>query len=212
LLPIAQFTETSGTFMSMEGRVQSFAAAVKPLGECRPAWKVLRVLANTLGLEGFEFNSSEEVKTAIFNGERPSTVVRRNLNNNLKELVEIAVKIKSTGLQRIGEVPQYESDPLVRRAASLQKTKYNTQPMARMRAEQMFALGLVEGDTVLATQDKGSAVLQVQQDNHVAMGCVRVTASHEGSIGLGDLMGEIGIEKMRDTNIGISKPLSSLPQ
>ena len=211
LLPIAPFTETSGTFMSMEGRVQSFAAAVKPLGECRPAWKVLRVLANTLGLEGFEFNSAEEVKTAIFNGEKPSMVVRRNLNNNLKELVEIAVKIKSTGLQRIGEVPQYESDPLVRRAASLQKTKYNTQPMARMRAEQMTALGLVEGDTVLATQDKGSAVLQVSLDNHVAMGCVRVTASHEGSIGLGDLMGDIAIEKIENANaanIGISKPLS----
>ena len=47
LLPIAPFTETSGTYMSMEGRVQSFAAAVKPLGECRPAWKVLRAVSYT---------------------------------------------------------------------------------------------------------------------------------------------------------------------
>ncbi len=196
LLPIAPFTETSGTFMSMEGRVQSFAAACKPLGECRPAWKVLRVLANTLGLNGFDFDSSEQVKTAIFKGEKPSAVVWRSLNNNLKELVEIQVNIKHAGLQRIGEVPQYESDPIVRRSAPLQKTKYNTQPMARMRAEQMAALGLAEGDTVLAKQDKGSAVLQVKLDNHVAMGCVRVTASHEGSTGLGDLMGEITIEKV----------------
>ncbi len=195
LLPIAPFTETSGTFMSMEGRVQSFAAVCKPLGECRPAWKVLRVLANTLGLQGFEFDSSEQVKDAMFNGEKPSTVVWRSLNNNLKELVEIQVNIKSEGLQRIGEVPQYESDPIVRRSAPLQKTKYNTQPMARMRAEQMAALGLIEGDTVLTRQDKGSAVLQVKLDNHVAMGCIRVTASHEGSIGLGDLMGDITIEK-----------------
>ena len=196
LLPIAPFTETSGTFMSMEGRVQSFTAVCKPLGECRPAWKVLRVLANTLGLKGFEFDSSEQVKTKIFNGEKPSAVVWRSLNNNLKELVEIQVNIKRAGLQRIGEVPQYESDPIVRRSAPLQKTKYNTKPMARMRAEQMQALGLVEGDTVLAKQDKGSALLQVKLDNHVALGCVRVTASHEGSIGLGDLMGEITIEKI----------------
>ena len=196
LLPIAPFTETSGTFMSMEGRVQSFTAVCKPLGECRPAWKVLRVLANTLGLKGFEFDSSEQVKTKIFNGEKPSAVVWRSLNNNLKELVEIQVNIKHAGLQRIGEVPQYESDPIVRRSAPLQKTKYNTKPMARMRAEQMQALGLVEGDTVLAKQDKGSALLQVKLDNHVALGCVRVTASHEGSIGLGDLMGEITIEKI----------------
>jgi NADH-quinone oxidoreductase subunit G len=195
LLPIAPFTETSGTFMSMEGRVQSFAAVNKPLGECRPAWKVLRVLANTLGLAGFEFDSSEQVKGAIFGGEKPSAVVWRNLNNNLKELVEIEVNIKSAGLQRIGEVPQYESDPLVRRSTPLQRTKYNIRPMARMHADQIKALGLVPGDIVLASQDKGSAVLQVQFDNHVAMGCVRVAASHELTTGLGDLMGDITIEK-----------------
>lgn len=195
LLPIAPFTETSGTFMSMEGRVQSFQAVVKPLGECRPAWKVLRVLANTIGLKGFDFDSSDEVKDKVFNGEKPSTVVWRNLNNNLKELVEIQVNIKHDGLQRIGEVPQYESDPVVRRAPSLQKTKYNIQPMARMCAKEIEALGLAEGDTVLVRQDKGSAILTVKLDNHVAMGCVRVTASHEASVGLGDLMGEITVEK-----------------
>jgi len=199
LLPIAPFTETSGTFMSMEGRVQSFQAVTKPLGECRPAWKVLRVLANTLGLQGFEFDSSEQVKDAIFNGEKPSAVVWRSLNNNLKELVEIEVKIKSPGLQRVGEVPQYESDPIVRRSAPLQKTKYNIKPMARMNAEDMRVLALVEGDTVLAKQDKGSAVLTVRLDSHVAKGCVRVTASHEDTIGLGDLMGDISIEKIRQT-------------
>lgn len=200
LLPIAPFTETSGTFMSMEGRVQSFAAAVKPLGECRPAWKVLRVLANTLGLQGFDFETSEEVKDKLFEGEKPSAVVWRSLNNNLKELVEIQVNIKHDGLQRIGEVPQNESDPIVRRAASLQKTKYNIRPMARMRAEQIAALGLVDGDIVLAKQDKGSAVLKVKLDNHVAMGCVRVAASHELTTGLGDLMGDITLEKTTDTS------------
>ncbi len=195
LLPIAPFTETSGTFMSMEGRVQSFQAVTKPLGECRPGWKVLRVLANTLGLEGFDFNSSDEVKNAIFNNVKPSVVVWRSLNNNLKELVEIQINIKKDGLQRIGEVPQYESDPIVRRSPPLQKTKYNIRPMARMCAEQMALLGLVEGDIVLARQDRGSAVLKVKLDNHVAKGCVRVAASHELTTGLGDLMGDITIEK-----------------
>lgn len=195
LLPITPFTETSGTFMSMEGRVQSFQAVTRPLGESRPAWKVLRVLANTLGLDGFDFNSSDEVKTAVFKGEKPSAVVWRSLNNNLKELVEIQVNIKKDGLQRIGEVPQYESDPIVRRSLPLQKTKYNIRPMARMCAEQMAELGLVDGDVVLAKQDKGSAVLKVKLDAHVAKGCVRVAASHEMTTSLGDLMGDISIEK-----------------
>ena len=64
LLPIAPFTETPGTFVNAEGRVQSFHAVVKPLGETRPAWKVLRVLANLLGLPGFDFESAQEVLAA----------------------------------------------------------------------------------------------------------------------------------------------------
>jgi len=196
LLPIAPFTETSGTFMSMEGRVQSFVAATRPLGECRPAWKVLRVLANTLGLQGFDYETSEQVKEAAFAGEKPSAVVWRSLNNNLKELVEIQVNIKHEGLQRIGEVPQYESDPIVRRSTPLQKTKYNIKPMARMCASQLAELGLVDGDLVSVKQDKGSAVLTVKLDEHVAKGCIRVAAAHEDTVGLGDLMGDITVEKL----------------
>jgi len=196
LLPIAPFTETSGTLMSMEGRIQSFKAVTKPLGECRPAWKVLRVLANTLGLDGFDYNSSEEVKDALFGGEKPSTVAWRSLNNNLKELVEIEVWIKSEGIQRIGEVPQYQSDPIVRRSPSLQKTKYNIKPMARMNQLLMTELGLQAGDTVLVKQGEGSAVLQVRLDNHVAKGCVRIQAASPITASLGELMGELTIEKI----------------
>ncbi len=208
LLPIAPFTETSGTFMSLEGRVQSFTAAAKPLGECRPAWKVLRVLANTLGLQGFDFESSEQVKDAIFGGEKPSSVVWRSLNNNLKELVEIQVNIKRDGLQRIGEVPQYESDPIVRRAPSLRKTKYNIRPMARMCAKELEALGLVDGEQVLVKQEKGSAVLTAQLDNHVAVGCIRVAAAHEDTVGLGDMMGEITVEKITTEDLQVKNVAS----
>src|SRR6059058_966752 len=64
LLPIAPWTETPGTFVNAEGRVQSFHAVVKPLGEARPAWKVLRVLGNMLGLPGFDYESAQEVLVA----------------------------------------------------------------------------------------------------------------------------------------------------
>jgi NADH-quinone oxidoreductase subunit G len=196
LLPIAPFTETSGTFMSMEGRVQSFKAVTKPLADCRPAWKVLRVLGNTLGLDGFDYDSTEDVKDALFKGEKPSTVVWQSLNNNMKELVDIDVNIKSPSLRRIGEVPQYEADPIVRRSPSLQKTKYNTKPMARMNAELMASLNVVAGEEVLVKQDAGSAVLEVKLDDHVAFGCVRVTAAHPDSVSLGDMMGDISVEKI----------------
>src|SRR5574343_73576 len=61
LLPIAPFTETSGSFVNAEGRLQSFHAVVRPLGETRPGWKVLRVLGNLLGLQGFDFETSQDV-------------------------------------------------------------------------------------------------------------------------------------------------------
>jgi len=79
LLPIAPFTETSGTFISTEGRVQSFKGAVKPLGEARPAWKVLRVLGNLLDFAGFDYDSSEAVRDEALAG----VDVPARLNNTL---------------------------------------------------------------------------------------------------------------------------------
>jgi NADH-quinone oxidoreductase subunit G len=146
LLPIAPFTETSGTFMSMEGRVQSFAAAVKPLGECRPGWKVLRVLGNLIGLEGFVYDSSEQVKDEIFGGEKPSKVVWNRLNNNLRHLVEIDVKSSSKALRRIGEIPLYQSDATVRRAPSLQKAGMSAVGFVAMNGASLKKLGLRQGD------------------------------------------------------------------
>ena len=196
LLPIAPFTETSGTFMSMEGRVQSFSAVTKPQGECRPGWKVLRVLGNTLGLPGFEFDSSEQVKNEIFGGEKPSTVVWRSLNNFLREPIDVKVKVKLEGvLQRLGEVSQYQSDAIVRRSPPLQKTKYVAHPIASMHAEQLERLGLQEGDAVIVKQGSGSAVLKAKADNRLPKGVVRVPGASPLTTDLGDLMGEIQVEK-----------------
>lgn len=195
LLPVAPFTETSGTFMSMEGRVQSFSAAVKPLGECRPGWKVLRVLGNLLGLEGFEFDSSEQVKDEIFGGDKPSSVVRNRLNNNLRHLVEINVQAPIAALQRIGEVPLYQSDAIVRRAPSLQRAGKSSVGMAAMNSTLMASLGLQDGDMVRVKQAAEAVKLPVRRDDRVLDRCVRVPVCAETSL-LGDLYGEITVEKV----------------
>jgi NADH-quinone oxidoreductase subunit G len=77
LLPIAPFTETPGTFVNAEGRIQSFHAVVKPLGEARPAWKVLRVLANLLGLQGFDFDTAQDVLAQLRGATGPRPRVLR---------------------------------------------------------------------------------------------------------------------------------------
>ena len=123
----------------------------------------------------------------------------------MKELVDIETKIKSHGLQRVGEVPQYEADPIVRRSEPLRKTKYNIKRLVRLHPDEMRAYSLVEGDLVLVKQDQGSTVLPVRPDIHVAPGCVRVAAAHEDTLGLGDLMGDISIEKITAEQVAAIK-------
>jgi NADH-quinone oxidoreductase subunit G len=110
LLPIAPFTETSGSFVNAEGRLQSFHAVVKPLAETRPAWKVLRVLANMLGLPQLAFETSQDVLKQI-------SATPLNLSNACSSEVRLAGAVDTPCVASI-----YQLDSLVRRAPSLQLT------------------------------------------------------------------------------------------
>jgi NADH-quinone oxidoreductase subunit G len=116
LLPISPFTETPGTFVNAEGRVQSFHAVVKPLGETRPAWKVLRVLANLLDLPGFDFESSQDVLKQV-PGAQAAQVPAGNLDNSATSAIQLAA---GQGAPVVASI--YQLDSLVRRATSLQLT------------------------------------------------------------------------------------------
>ena len=129
LLPIAPFTETSGSFVNAEGRLQGFHAVVKPLGEARPAWKVLRVLGNLLGLPGFEADSSQAVLAQALPGVASGTVVDASrLNNQSHAAIDTAV---TSGTPCVAAI--YQLDGLVRRAPSLQLT---ADGRAALRAEE----------------------------------------------------------------------------
>ena len=117
LLPVAPFTETSGTFVNAEGRVQSFHAVVKPQGEARPAWKVLRVLANLLDLPGFNYESSQEVLTAAI-GADTSFVPAALLSNVTKTALQLPTAKAADPM--VASI--YQLDGIVRRATSLQLT------------------------------------------------------------------------------------------
>ncbi len=119
LLPIAPFTETSGTFVNAEGRAQSFYAVVKPLGETRPAWKVLRVLANMMGLPDCDFQSSQEVLKRV--SAMPSDGESQGLVGGLSNATQSAVDLTvATGTPAVAS--SYALDSIVRRAGSLQLT------------------------------------------------------------------------------------------
>jgi len=191
LLPIAPFTETPGTFVSMEGRAQSFYATVNPLGEARPAWKVLRVLGTLLGTPGFEFETIEQVRAACLQGRDIASLLSNGIN-----LPEEQKKITISGMQRIADVPIYFADPLVRRSAPLQKTKDAEQPRAWMNARLMEKLGVSTGQHVLVKQGAGQARLACALDGKLPDDCVRVAAAHPSTAALGPMFGTVSVEKV----------------
>jgi NADH-quinone oxidoreductase subunit G len=188
-LPIAPFTETPGTFVNTEGRVQSFHAAVRPQGEARPAWKVLRVLGTMLGLPGFEYASIEEVRQACLAGRDIGAL----LSNRIEGAPAPAVPAPD-GIQRIADVPIYFTDPLVRRAPSLQKTRDARPPQAWMNARLMRALGAQEGARVRVRQGEGEALLPAALDERLPDGCVRIAAGHPATARLGPMFGPVALE------------------
>ena len=116
LLPAGTFAETSGTYVNLEGRWQSFAGAAKPLGGARPGWKVLRVLGNLLDLQGFDYQSSEQVRDELLAACEAAP----------KQGYESSYAPASAAAETVLATPMYQTDPLVRRAASLQRTRLAT--------------------------------------------------------------------------------------
>ena len=190
LLPVTPFTETSGTFVNTEGRVQSFYAAAKPLGDARPAWKVLRVLGNLLALSGFDYNSSEDVRSDVL-GSTPDFV--SGLDNAIDD---VAITLEtSTGLERVADVPIHFADPLARRSGALQGTADSVAPAARMNAATLAKLGLASGDTVNVSAGGAAIRLAAILDAGVAEGAVRIAAAHASTVGLGAMFATLSVEK-----------------
>lgn len=191
LLPIAPFTETSGSYVNCEGRLQSFNGTVKPLGETRPAWKVLRVLGNLLDIPNFNYESSEVIRDEIM----VDKVFSGRLNNNAKTQLNVPAFTENPSLQRIADVPIYFADAIVRRAASLQKTSDAAPPLAYLSSTLFAKLGLQVNDKVIVRQGSGSATLKaaigVGQPDHV----VRVAAGHPSTATLGAMFGSIVVER-----------------
>ena len=190
MLPIAPFTETSGTFVNCEGRAQSFTAVAKPFADARPGWKVLRVLGNLLALEGFAQADSEAVRAEALASDLAS-----RLDNGVEGIVVSSATGPAGVLERVADVPIHFADPIARRAQSLQKTRDAAAPTARIAPATLAALGLAAGDRVRVAQGTASVELVAQADDGLAAGCVRVAAAHPSTAALGAMSGDLSVER-----------------
>ncbi|MDR0672417.1 MAG: NADH-quinone oxidoreductase subunit NuoG [Zoogloeaceae bacterium] len=200
LLPLAPFTETSGTFVNAEGRIQSFTGVVSPLGEARPGWKILRVLGNVLDLPGFDYETSEAVRDAALpqqeTGDRgqETEAFAAGLDNGLTDASVVLTPPEARGLERVADVPIHFADPIARRSSPLQATADAAPPTARMAAGTLARLGIQAGETVIVRQGAGSARLVAAQDDGVPEGCAHVAAGHAVTASLGGMFDAIAVE------------------
>ncbi|ASK27247.1 NADH-quinone oxidoreductase subunit NuoG [Neisseria chenwenguii] len=159
MLPIAPFTETAGSLINMEGRLQSFHGVVQGLGESRPLWKVLRVLGNLFGLDGFDFETSQDVLAEALGD---VAMLPEKLNNDSSLTAQASQMQTMKGeLVRVGGMGIYHTDPIVRRAASLQQTSHAAEPRAGVHPKTLANLGLADGEIVIATRQGNTAEIFV---------------------------------------------------
>jgi NADH-quinone oxidoreductase subunit G len=181
LLPLTPFTEMAGSFVNTEGRVQRFDAALKPLGESRPGWKILRVLGNQMGASGFQYNTLDDVRAelgfpSLF---KPTAFEAGGVPAPTR------TPLADGQLYRVAEVPLYAVDPLVRRAPALQQTADNPKPAARMNAAEARRLGLDDGAAAVVRTVAGEARLNIVIDARVPDASVLIASGYPETAALG---------------------------
>ena len=192
ILPISTFTETVSTFVNAEGRVQTIQPSVKPLGDSRPAWKVLRVLGGLLSLDGFLFNMPEEVLGEALN-ESYCTLLN---NQATSKTITNASLAPIDGLERLADVNIYAGDPIVRRSPALQLTRDAKRGNQVGLNQKLFTeLGLKEGDAVRVTQGGQSVDMPATLEVNLAPGVVRISAGTMASAKLGSMFGPVTLSR-----------------
>ena len=188
MLPAASFMETSGTYVNAEGFWQSFKGVVEPKGGSRPAWKILRVLGNLTEVDGFDYLSSDDVKSEV-----RSQCESIELSNAVNSSSTIDVN-STTGIYRSTDVPMYAADAVVRRASSLQSTVDAQTICARLNAAEADRLGVSSATAVTVKQGDNSMTLSLVIDDTIPDASVWIPSAVEGNDQLGAAFAEVSIE------------------
>ncbi len=185
LLPLAPVPETDGTYINCDGLSQVFEAALKPSGQSRAGWKILRVLGERLEINGFDFVDLEPVRREL----EQAGQINRDEPDRPEPL-----QGDSEMLWRIGDVGICASDSLVRRAQSLQQTTHATDLTLRINPALVERLGLGDSPTVRVCQGSAEATLEWIADERIAPNAVWLPAANRAASELGASFGPISVE------------------
>ncbi len=187
LLPLAPVPEASGTWINADGHREWLDAVGKLPGQAREGWKILRRLGEMAGIEGFDFSELAEVTDRLQSSEsgtRAGTVM------------DIPQSPTAELLWRIGDVPIYAGDPLLRRAAALQQTHHAGPTRVHVHSATADRHGLSESERVRVSQGEASAELPLVIDDRIAPGAVWLPAATCATHELGPANGEIRLEAL----------------
>ncbi|MGV0005684.1 MAG: NADH-quinone oxidoreductase subunit NuoG [Candidatus Porifericomitaceae bacterium WSBS_2022_MAG_OTU9] len=169
-LPVCQYAENDGTYINLEGRIQSFAASASAPGETRPLWKVLRMLGSNMQLAGFDYNGIDDIQAEIMPKLR-----RLNPDNKCSWQISEPIQPKqrgATSAERYGSRSPYSIDPLVRRATALHQANPELAAVAMMNTQMIQRLGL--GDKVRVRSNDATIILPLKVDDAVADNCINI--------------------------------------
>ena len=170
--------------------MQSFHGALRPLGEARPAWKVLRVLGNLLEFDGFEYDSSEDVRDAFLDEIGGGISGRLN---NFSGMPPMYTPVEPMALERLTDVSVCFSDPIARRATSLQKTQADMTNRVYLPLAICEKFGIKANDFVTVRQGQGNVLLNAMPDKTLPDNVVRVYGGHVSTAMLGPMFGSLEV-------------------
>ena len=181
VLPIATFAETEGTYVNAEGRWQTVECAVPAPGQARPAWRVLRVLADCLHLEGMAYQSVQQILEEI----RLDVSEKADPSGSQYVPGDVSPPVGMEGVYRVSGMPVYATDHVVRRAKSLQETSLAPSPHIAMCEQQASEFGVLGEQKVQVVQQDRQTELDLRLDPGVPMHCVWVqkSAQHVDELG-----------------------------
>lgn len=192
ILPLAVHPEIDGTFTNLEGREQTVAPAARPPGQASAGWKVLRVLANELGLGGFDYTNIGQVRKEL----QAEIEVAEGQALSAEHPDSRAISFDGEGLERISEVPIYSCDPVVRRAQALQDTKHGAAAIATLNEEDAAQLELHSGDQVRIAGRQGALVIACEVSAQIPKGCVQLPSGVADTSDLGSQDVKLSVEKV----------------
>lgn len=177
LLPIAAFAENEGSYVNALGQWQSFAPAVRPPGDARPAWKLLRVLGERLSLPGFDAINCLDITgdiAALCDGAvKPSSTMGT-----------VSIKTPPQPSDRpeaVLEIPLYATDVIVRHGEALQAAPQRDKESVYLNQSTAKQLGLKSGGQAVIKGDGAETVMTVVVDDNVGDGSYLVYAAHAGA-------------------------------